>query len=557
MAPWTDVELGNTRGNALAETSGADAHGQSVATAGLKCRGGRCFRSSKRLQGMVVAASVTVALLVISCASLAVTSSTQGCDAATGARNTSLVFELPASGSRVGLEFEVRFRVLSVDIIPGSLRMIWDSVDDPTGPHYLEFSEEVSTPGHHSFEMQRFSVAADSMDEVEAAVSSRGTAHDLVRGVTYNVTLLARFPACDDANETTVVGVSHLVEQWDLRWVWGVSASLVSSLGSTLGMLIQKRAITSNENKIERTGKGAPVIFGFTCSVAWFLGFILMVVFPLPFDMISLALCGQSLNAPLGGVTVLLNQIIAPIAFEQETMTRLDWAATFCILLGVVLSTAFGTHNSPTYQLAELMEFFENPSYLAFSAALWFLGIFPCVWAVRYRSQRWARIHLVYAFLAGAIGSQQNILLKATSVLTEALVNGDTSAWGKPITYVMACSAFGLAACQLSYLNKGLAISETIKYLPVYNACLILCSVFYGALYYQEHQHWQPIGYMLFPAGCGTVMLGVMLLSLEDRGGAKVNLAGAVDGCSTGDAEKQIRDPNPTREQLPVAPAKP
>ena len=198
-----------------------------------------------------MSASVAAALLVISCSSrLAVGSSAQGCDAATGARNASLVFELPASGSRVGLEYEVRFRVLSGDIIPGSLRMIWDSVDDSTGPHFLEFSDEVSKPGRHRFEMQRFSVAAASMDEVAAAVSSGGAARDLVRGVAYNVTLAARFPACDDANETTVVGVSHWVEQWDVRWVWGVSASLVSSLGSTLGMLIQKRAITSNENKI-------------------------------------------------------------------------------------------------------------------------------------------------------------------------------------------------------------------------------------------------------------------------------------------------------------------
>ena len=452
------------------------------------------------------------------------------CDERTSARNASIAFELPASGSQVGVEYAVQFS-LNGDVVPGSLRMIWDSVDDLDGPYHVKFSDEVSQPGLHSFQMQRFSVAADSMREVEeVAVSSGGAVRDLVRGAQYNVTLAARFQSCADANETSTLHVSHSVERWDLRWVWGVMASLMSSVGSTLGMLIQKCAITANENKIEQTGKGAPVIFGFTCSVPWFLGFVLMVVFPLPFDMISLALCGQSLNAPLGGVTVLLNQIIAPIVLKQETMTRLDWAATFCILIGVILSTAFGTHNSPTYQLEELMRFFENPMFLAFSGALWFFGIFPSIWAIRYRRQTWSQIHLVYAFLAGAIGSQQNILLKATSVLTEALVNGDTSAWQEPMTYLMACSAFSLAACQLSFLNKGLAISETIKYLPVYNACLILCSVFYGALYYEEYHHWHPLGWMLFPAGCATVMAGVMLLSLHSETGSK-NLKVDADDC--------------------------
>ena len=438
-----------------------------------------------------------------------------------GAGNASVAFELPASGAQVGIDYEVRFR-LSGGVVPGSLRMIWASADDKDGPHHLTLSEAVSKPGLHSFDMQRFSLAVDSMDEVAAADSGGRSARDLVRGATYNVTLMARFETCADTNETSALGVSHSVERWDLRWVWGVCASLISSLGSTAGMLIQKCAITANEEKIELTGKGAPVILGFTCSVAWWLGFILMVLVPLPFDMISLALCGQSLNAPLGGVSVLLNQIIAPIALEQETMTRLDWAATFCIVLGVIVSTAFGGHNSPTYQLDELMDFFGNPTFLTFDAAIWFLGIFPGLWAIRYR-QSWPQIHLVYAFLAGAIGSQQNILLKATSVLTEALFNGDMEAWDKPITYIMAASAFGLAAFQLSFLNKGLAISETIKYLPVYNACLILCSVFYGALYYQEYRDWQPIGYVLFPAGCGVVMFGVLLLSLHSDTGSKAS----------------------------------
>lgn len=452
--------------------------------------------------------------------------STVVCNGAS-APNASVAFELPASGSQVGVEYAVQFDLVG-DVAPGSVHLTWDSVDDAYGPHHITFDGAVSTPGRHNFQMKRFSVAVDSMDEVDAVTSADGTTRDLVRGVKYNVTLTARFRTC--VNETSIVGVSHSVERWDLRWVWGVLASLMSSLGSTVGMLIQKCAITANESRIERAGKGAPVIFGFTCSAPWMLGFVLMVVFPLPFDMISLALCGQSLNAPLGGVTVLLNQIIAPIVLKQETMTRLDWAATFCILLGVILSTAFGTHNSPTYRLEELMDFFANPVFLVFSGFLWLGGIFPGMWAVRYRNQSWSKINLVYAFLAGAIGSQQNILLKATSVLTEGLFNGETSAWGKPITYVMACSAFGLAAFQLSYLNKGLAISETIKYLPVYNACLILCSVFYGALYYQEYHHWQPIGHILFPTGCCVVMCGVMLLSLHNKTSAKGSKVNFVQG---------------------------
>ena len=36
------------------------------------------------------------------------------------------------------------------------------------------------------------------------------------------------------------------------------------------------------------------------------------------------------------------------------------------------------------------------------------------------------------------------------------------------------------AVLQLSCLNKGLALSDTTKYLPVYNAELIVLSSFFG-----------------------------------------------------------------------------
>ena len=71
----------------------------------------------------------------------------------------------------------------------------------------------------------------------------------------------------------------------------------------------------------------------------------------------------------------------------------------------------------------------------------------------------------------------------------------------------------------------------------MYNACLILCSVFYGALYYQEYHHWQPIGHIFFPLGCATVMGGVMLLSLHSATGTKgVKVDPAGDSAGSGEA---------------------
>jgi hypothetical protein len=91
------------------------------------------------------------------------------------------------------------------------------------------------------------------------------------------------------------------------------------------------------------------------------------------------------------------------------------------------------------------------------------------------------------------------------------------SAWVKPHPYVFVVVTFGLAAVQLSFLNRGLAISETIKYLPVYNALLILFATFYGALYYKEYEDWSAIGMVMFPLGCAVVMAGVLTLTLGGK----------------------------------------
>merc|ERR1711988_2021008 len=67
----------------------------------------------------------------------------------------------------------------------------------------------------------------------------------------------------------------------------------------------------------------------------------------------------------------------------------------------------------------------------------------------------------------------------------------------------------------------GLAISTAVKYLPVYNAGLIVFSTLYGMLYYQEYKDLTVVSGVLFPVGCIVVLLGVLLLTCQDDGETK------------------------------------
>ena len=111
-----------------------------------------------------------------------------------------------------------------------------DGAEDDCTPHELVLGPQVEGAGEHTFEMERFALAMEDVDEVVQA-SSCGTdnkASDLVRGTTYNVTLSSVPFGCNG----TTVAVSHNVRRYDILWVFGVLASLVSSAGSTVGMLI-------------------------------------------------------------------------------------------------------------------------------------------------------------------------------------------------------------------------------------------------------------------------------------------------------------------------------
>ena len=85
----------------------------------------------------------------------------------------------------------------------------------------------------------------------------------------------------------------------------GMAASVSSSIGSSFGCVLQKKAHAQNEQRIADSQPSYTVFAGIMLSPLWITGFVLLVLLPLPFDFISLALAPASLITPLGGVTII------------------------------------------------------------------------------------------------------------------------------------------------------------------------------------------------------------------------------------------------------------
>ena len=79
-----------------------------------------------------------------------------------------------------------------------------------------------------------------------------------------------------------------------------------------------------------------------------------------------------------------------------------------------------------------------------------------------------------------------------------------------PLLYVCLLLVIAFAIAQLSYLNRGLAVYNAIKFLPIYNTLLLMVGVTCGAIYFQEYEAFHPIW---FPIGVFFEMCGILALS--------------------------------------------
>ena len=152
------------------------------------------------------------------------------------------------------------------------------------------------------------------------------------------------------------------------RWIIGVLLTILSAAGSTAGLILQKLAHVqesedSNNGVVHETkdndedngtsknesNNKTRTVLGIPCNKYFIAGFIMLVVVPLPLDLVALANAGQSLILAVGtGCTVIFGQIVAPKVLN-ESLTRYDVLATILITIGVFISTLTGTHETPVY----------------------------------------------------------------------------------------------------------------------------------------------------------------------------------------------------------------
>ena len=318
-------------------------------------------------------------------------------------------------------------------------------------------------------------------------------------------------------------------------WIYGIIFTLIAAFGSTTGLILQKIAHRVEQDN-EKNGIPQKTWNSIPCNKYFLCGFLFLGVFPIPFEFLALMYAGQSLILPTGtGCTVVFGQMLAP-AILGEKLTKLDFLATCFITTGVVISVAFGTHETPYYSAEELMSLFSE---IPFIISLIITCVFTVISLIIFHNENLqTKVPLAcriptLAFIPSAIGAIQITCFKVLSELTKNTFTGKkittsntingtvlqstsyqtTNEYKKPSLYLYLFLVVTLATQQLAYLNRGLARYNAVKFLPTYNTLLLMVGVANGAIFFKEYTKFHPV---FFSIGCLLEVAGILALSWKE-----------------------------------------
>lgn len=306
----------------------------------------------------------------------------------------------------------------------------------------------------------------------------------------------------------------------------------------------------------------------------WLLGFFFQVIGALC-DFAALAFAAQSLIAPLGALTLVVNIYLAPF-FSGERVSRRDVQSTALIIAGAVVAVAFASHDDEQRTPTEQFAFFTTVRFLIYATFITTTVVFlgstvrfidrirasmaharvPAV--LEAREELKSVLRFLYGAMAGICGAQSILFAKSASTLVRF---GFPEMFAHYEFYLIA-GGLGLTLyLQIKYLNEALERFDALVIVPIFSSFWVTGGVVGGLVVYEESRHYDVLQSLLFGLGVAIIVAGVYSLSVRrrssrnERTNSRLNLhrqslaegleAGAAHGVASdpdSDAEPDVRD---------------
>lgn len=271
----------------------------------------------------------------------------------------------------------------------------------------------------------------------------------------------------------------------------------------------------------------------------WMIGLI-MILLGGVFDSLALGSGPLSGIAPLSGITILLNSVLAAF-FLGERIRLVDLVATLIIFSGATLTSVFCAKPVPYHGVEELFDLFGHQSFTIYLSIVVML-IFLCMLLLRASSGTSLESGMApfaWGIVAAGLGGVEVLLLKCMMEVLATHVLDGVNQFDSPDAYILFLVFGAVAFFQLYALNLGLSVCDAVRMLPVYQSVFIINALCGGAAYFNEFHAFTKEQWTYFPLGVGLVLIGTSMLTFcaPDRA-AERNDAAEVE-MQTGDAKDE------------------
>ncbi|CAJ1430471.1 unnamed protein product [Effrenium voratum] len=251
-----------------------------------------------------------------------------------------------------------------------------------------------------------------------------------------------------------VVNATGYVEQDKNLWLLGVLLAVFGTLVGTIGKQMIRR---SEMYKQERQDRESTIMFT--------VGLALQVALNPLCDLAGYALAPASVIAPVTGMDIVWNTVIAPCSLN-ETLTFRRLLSTCIIFFAATASVLFRQINEVewTAEYVEMVLLQNRTMLYALCFIAWYL------WNVAVQT-RYEKGSPVRGFSLGATaGSLAGNMwcTKITAVLTEQCVSGNCAAWDHWVAWVCLCGAVFFSTSNLYYISRGMQQHEALFMVTVY-----------------------------------------------------------------------------------------
>jgi lysylphosphatidylglycerol synthetase-like protein (DUF2156 family) len=303
-----------------------------------------------------------------------------------------------------------------------------------------------------------------------------------------------------------------------LKWPIGAAAAAVASIFFVLGLQLMHTGV--NKNYSANAGENRGIRRRLNRS--WWLG-VVSHLFGALCILLALNYAALGLVMPMSCLTLIINTVFVPLINEHEHKIQIasEWSAVrgcFIAIIGACLMVASAEKYNTAFSVDHLEKLFQQYEFVVFQIICIFiilLLLFLARTQPRRHHGRRSFLLSFFSFSSGWTGAQQYLSLKALLEIWKASYLGKGPFLNPTSMSFFVCSTV-LIFLQLVLINTGLKIfsNETVRFVGVYQACLLLIGSTSGGIYFQEFVRFGRWQWLFFVCGLFFMIWGIGVITL-------------------------------------------